>query len=559
MKRKNSSAPEQPNQDLINHLSAYKETLSPSPFFLGQTKAEVFQKIASVKQNPVRDRRSYLRRILGVVTSAAVLASVLFSGPLFAPRLSLASVGSFGEISGEVHVHRANTVIKAQSNDLLYEGDYIEVSGDSSAQISLAGLSHAELKQNTKIRVGSVMTMHLDDSVVTSQVHLSLTQGTFVQKKTEDVSSSPTLITLATPTGTIKASPSADFTVTAQTDDSVALDVHASGVTVLANAETSLDAAGATVVREGERVVMSSSKDSGDIVIVSAPVEQAEPALVALETTGNANANSSQVTRQASSIGGQSKTLNANDNAATIAFVDLPPTPVPDGRLADLLAKLRPGLDIAEVKMDQVVALYSKGQKEQALAAISGYVSTVRGVAQTLGANTPVERVMAKPGSVSMDIAVRQSPLATAYRELAGLSDVDKSSEEYHRVMATIELLSKAEAALRMDTQEDAPIAMSSPVSSAPALAKEPAASEPLTTRTYIKKVQTGIIGEVEALLQDPDTKNSTARFIALLARIPDEPRNTALLERIQSMVPGALKGFVAVKLHRISFPEAGK
>lgn len=557
MKRPHNEDNQQAFSDLEQRLAAFKEGLTPSPFFLGQTKAELFQKIAADGTQTLR-RPAFpsLRRLAGIVTSAAVLASVLFSSQVFSPRVTLASVGNFGEIHGEVLVRRGDQVVRVAPHDPVFEGDMIEVSSGSGASLTLAGHTTAELKQNTKIRVGSVMTMQLDNAVVTSSVHLSLTEGTFVQKKSVSAPSSSALITLATPSGTIKASPSADFTVTADTSESVALDVRSSGVTVISNTPETQDSALATVVREGESVILNTSKESGEVIIAAATVP---PQDVAITQTTAAASNTNTNTSTSTPTASRPVTASSMEQPAVISFVELPATLVPDGRLQELLTTLQPKLEIAEVKMDQVVAHYTQGETDKALMALSGYISTVRGLAQEVGTPTPSDRPTTLGAPLSMDLAVRQSPLATAYGELAKLEDVDKSSEEYRRVMATLELLSKAEAALRMDTAEAPQIAMAAPDMSTRNAQGATESTAPQTTRTYIKKVQTGIIGEVEALLQDPDNKSSTSRFIALLARIPDEQRSVALLERIQAMVPGALKGFVAVKIHRISFPEAAK
>lgn len=535
------------------HLGALRARLVPSAPFYAQTKAEIFRKIAADKQHHTAwsNVSHGVRKWVGVITSAAVLAGALFSAPIFSPKVTLAYVGEFNTIEGDVFIHRAEGTVRAQSNDKIFEGDTIEVASASKAQITLAGDARAELTQNTKIRVSDVVNMRVDDTIVSSQVHLELEKGTYVQKKSDPVTETPpTVITLATPSGTIKASAYADYEVNADNVDQIALSVHANGVTVLKDGADTNQTDG-QVIREGQTVVMDQTAENG-IVYVADPVTSTGTVIATTEApaaTRSATSAVTRTTRDESAPAGQSATPTMT--APQASSMDL--------AFKDTLLKLQPRLDIAQVKMDQVISLYSKGDTSDAMNALSGYVSTVTDISRSL---TGQETNQGSPAgtSPSMDQIVSKSPLSSAYTDLTAMAGVDKTSDEYRKTLESLEILSRAEAALRMDiASKDVPSAAKTAAPMAMAMTNQnaDAAPEQTDTRTYIKKVQTDVISQVQDIINDTDAKRASTDFVALLARIPDEARNIPLLERIGVMVPESLRGFVSVKIHRIQYPEA--
>lgn len=521
------------------HLESFRDHLVPSSTFYAETKATLFQKIAADKR-PTRAwyiLPNALQKWAGVVTAASVLAGVLFAGPLFAPKISLAYVGEFGNIQGTVFIHRAEGTVRAQSKDKIFEGDTIEVASASKAEITLAGDAQAELAENTKIHVGDVMTMHMDNAVA-SQVHLQLQQGTYAQKKTESGNQdSATMITLATPSGTIKSTAYADFVVNADKADQVALSVQSSGVTVMREGNNPLLAAG-QVVQGGQSVVLNGS-NTDLVVFATTDLKTATGSLIAtMETSTKESETTKPVTV---------RTTVAPEKAPVIAA---PVTSSLDVSFRTTLDGIQSRLEIAQIKMQQAIDFHNRGDDEQARIAMAGYVNTAKDVYTALGATTPATAIPTL--KESLDTIIQQSPLNAAYNDLSAKTDVDKTSEGYQKTLESLQELSRAEAAMRVDIASKG-----TNTNTAVATPSAAETDEPVNVNAYTKKVQTGVYGQVEAIVANPDNKARINAFVELLARIPNESRNVGMLERIQSMVPQSLRGFVEVKIHRINYPEA--
>lgn len=535
------------------HLKAYQSLLKPSVAFRAQTKAKVFQRIAEDNKSLTKLGGAF-RRWVGIVTSGVVLAGALFSSMLLTPQVSLAHVGEFDAVEGQVYVRRGDSLVQVRSKDKIFEGDTIEVASASKAEIRLAGEARAELSENTRIHVDTVVTMRLEnDDLVTSQVNLALEKGTYVQKKTED-NDSPTVITLATPSGTIKASTSADYIVDANDTSKIALSVHSSGVTV--TRDTDLVASG-KVVAEGESLLLSEDAP----IVVRSEVVTATGAVIA-------------TTEKKPDV--QVKSTVVRPTVQTLSVDEEPEIVVPETTSLPLIAavtlnSMQKRLEIAEVKMQQVITHYTSGERPEAQQALKGYVSTVNDVYHML-----TEQDVVQKNTSTLDDIVAQSTLMDTYNELKESENIDRSSPIYRRTMQALETLSKAEAALRMDIADaQAPVIamqesstgsrMTITTDAAPAasfsadMIAVDAPQEEMqvpSVKSYAKSVQTSMIDQVSSILANTDAKQRSTDFVALLGRIPNETRNIPLLERIQSMAPQNLKGFVEVKLHQIRYPE---
>lgn len=577
LKNERSSQNLENDKNAIASMHILRNGLKTPASFVTQTRAALFQRI---ELDTAKSKRAswYLlphgfKRLAALTTAGVILASAFFSTSLFSPSLTMAYVGEFDAVHGDVFIHRGEGTVRAKFRDKIFEGDTIEVASSSNAHITFGGEAKTELAANTRLLVQNIITTTVASNV-SSEVHLALQSGTFTQKRSDKTNDLlDTGISVTTSSGVIKATAYADFVVRSDDPNTIALSVRSEGVSVIKNINSSdveesfSEGQSVTLVRDQEGTVVTT--DTGLIVTATGSL------IRALEMPRVASIVKLQPQKEV--VQTPSVTVSQTDpvNTTTSTAITMPSKPALDLRVSQVFEAIRPRLEIAEVKLNQALSYHVNGQEDKALIAMEGYVSTVGDIYKNITPQKNTQesslyRSQQQELSKTLDVAVGKSTLSKAYDGLISMQqDLDKDSEVYMNSLASLELLSKAEAALRIDIaqQKDqkenvhtdkartTESLQKSTTSSTDAVSTAP--EKRINASSYTRMVQGDIYTQARSIVNIADGKERSSEFLKLLGRIPNEERNIVMLERIQSIVPDNLRGFVAVKIHAIKYPEA--
>ncbi|MFN7161149.1 MAG: hypothetical protein ACK4NC_06145 [Candidatus Gracilibacteria bacterium] len=365
-------------------LELLKKEMKPSRTFVILTKDKVFSHIENAQE---RKRMSFVQRLLlpflkqaSTFAFAFIFASALLN-VVFLATLQSTKADYIGEVTssqGKVYIVRSSEKIEVTKTQKLFEGDTIEVEGESNAQLYFYNTGETKLSENTKLKIGKVERQENQENVIA----LNLEKGSLEGKidPVGDQGNSSTKLSVVTTSGTVEARNNAAFAVSLNDNGTIAsvsasseqVDLIATNTANPSDAQTVTVTAGQTFTTPViTAVVTDADTQSGATIIASADA-------------GNANVNKPEgdvteekkilpiAIRPVQTASGAQIVVQENSNT----LVPLPETSIDVYQLGQI-QDLDAAVDIAQVKLNNAITAVNAKDEVLALTSIQSYLSTL--------------------------------------------------------------------------------------------------------------------------------------------------------------------------------------
>lgn len=524
-----------------------KHALVPQRSLVAQMKLNLMDRVE--KQSSL-SRTTRWERLFGSALGYGVsfLFVVSITSLFVVSNLQPSKAEYLGELQirqGNAYIVRASNKFEVRSGEKLLAGDVIEVGDAGLVDINFYQQRQANLHSNTKVRIEK-------DFGDNSDIVLSLEKGK-IEANASSQTSEPSLLTVSTAAGTVKAPESSAFVLEVDANSQKAsLRVEQSEVELLAVDNTDDS-------KKNNTELVTSTVSSGEEKLLIASGEAITPEtdpLIAFSARNefrvesNQNANSHVTTKKTAS---STKKATETQDKSTL---ELPQANEMSVLSAMRLSEIDSDLEIAKIKLKQLLAAETKDAPSYA----EGYVQTVQRIADSLNSsNNPSSSLGANNKGVG-DI-LSQSTLVKALNALPGLSkDLEGGDKNiaYQSAKQAIEELYTLESAVIIHSK----LSEKETIVSLPSTN---ASTETLSTLRSIENgagyntkqkiegaIESDILSRVDKVIAVEDRDTRAQLFTAILSSIPNAPRNIKLLETLQAKVPDDLKGYVHVKLHTI-------
>lgn len=374
---------------LEESLALLHKEMKPSHTFVLVTKDKIFSHIeneqARKKMNFVqRALLPFLKQVSAFAFSFVFVFTLL--NVVFMATLQSTKADYIGEITnsqGKVYIVRSSEKITVTSTQKLYEGDTIEVSDHSNAQLYFYNTGETKLSENTKLKIGKVEREENKESVIA----LNLEKGSLEGKvdPVGDLGKIPTKLSVVTTSGTVEARSNAAFAVSLNENGTIAsvsasseqVDLIASSTANASDSQTVTVTAGQTFTspivatisgdadtQSGATIIATSETIIG--VTQNTNINKPEE-----ETTGEKKTPSKARPPVQTSSGAQ---IVQQENTNTI--LPLPESSIDVYQLGQI-QDIEAAANIAQVKLNNAVNALNNKDEAQALAAVQSYLSTL--------------------------------------------------------------------------------------------------------------------------------------------------------------------------------------